>query len=327
MKNIAPTSLRVEDVRKTYPNGIRALDGVSLEVRPGEVFGLVGPNGAGKTTLLKLASGLLFPESGRVCCGDTDVSRQPKRAARFIGLMPDPLGVYTDVSAVEYLEFFARALELEGVEMRRRIDYTAEMLELGPWLNEEVETLSAGWQRRLALGRVLLADVPILLLDEPAAGLDISARRELLGVVRKLAEGNRAIVVSSHILPELQQLADRFAILNKGRWVNTVDNQPFFTRERLEHGFRASAWRLWCGKPDEALRLLSASLGDKVSREGDAIELSVSEPLMASQLLADIVRAGIDVFEFKRREIELTDVVLDVLQDDKSSAGGTGAAP
>ena len=188
MKEVTPTALVLEEIRKTYPGGIEALRGVSLEVRPGEVFGLVGPNGAGKSTLLKIASGLLFPESGRVVCGETDITRRPKQAAAWIGLMPDPLGVYTDISAREYLEFFARLQQVPAGRIEEAVNHAVDLLGLQPWLNDEVETLSAGWQRRLALGRVLLSGTPVLLLDEPAAGLDVSARSELLGLVRTLAK-------------------------------------------------------------------------------------------------------------------------------------------
>lgn len=319
--SIAATILEINDVHKIYPNGIEALNGVSLTVFPGEVFGLVGPNGAGKTTLLKAASGLLFPEKGSIRCGERDITRQPKEAAKSIGLMPDPLGVYTDVSAREYLEFFARLQGLPIAEIPARVDAVVKILELTPWLDDEVETLSAGWQRRLALGRVLLPETPVLLLDEPAAGLDVSARSELLGLVRQLAQSGRTLIVSSHILPELQQLADRFAIINQGRWVNVVNNQPFFTREDLKRGFSAARWRLVCNRPAEAAQVILALGWGTCETDGNKVHFTAPDEGAAASALKAVVAGGADVFEFNRVQVELSDLVLQVLQNDNQLDG------
>lgn len=233
---MSETVLSASGLRKRYPNGVEAVKGLSLELRRGEVLGLAGPNGAGKSTLLKLLAGLLRPEAGTVVAAGDDVTGSPERAARHIALMPDPLGVYTDVSSREYLQFFGRVFGLRGAALDRRVAETAATLGLGPWMDAEVETLSAGWQRRLALGRALLSDAPILLLDEPAAGLDVGARADLLGLVRSLAASGRTMIVSSHILPELENLADRYAIMRDGAWVEAIPGRTSFTRGELRDG-------------------------------------------------------------------------------------------
>ena len=153
MNEATEPCLEARGLRKRYPNGVEAVRDLSLSVRRGEVLGLAGPNGAGKSTLLKLLAGLLRPESGAVVAEGADVTGSPERAALHVALMPDPLGVYTDVSSREYLEFFGRVFGLRGPALSRRVAEVAEELGLGPWLEAEVETLSAGWQRRLALGR------------------------------------------------------------------------------------------------------------------------------------------------------------------------------
>jgi ABC-2 type transport system ATP-binding protein len=311
---IEPVTLSVEDVRKTYPNGIEAVRDISLEVRPGEVFGLVGPNGAGKTTLLKLISGLLYPERGTVLCGNVDVTSRPKLAARYVGLMPDPLGVYTDISARDYLEFFARILEIPPGERGSHIDRAVDLLELEPWLNEEVETLSAGWQRRLALGRILLTDAPILLLDEPAAGLDISARSELLRIVRKLAETQRTLIVSSHILPELQQLADRFGIISKGQWVDVAPDQVFFSREELASGLGTRFWELRCNDPESARKALGKHDVELVDAEQPFVRFKAEDEAAGAAALKHVVKAGVEVYEFRQHEMELSELVLKTLE-------------
>ena len=237
--NDTPIVLSARGLRKRYPNGVEAVRDLSFDLHRGEVLGLAGPNGAGKSTLLKLLAGLLHPAAGTVTACGEDVTGDPARAARLIALMPDPLGVYTDVSSREYLEFFGRVFGLRGEDLRRRVGETADTLGLGPWMDAEVETLSAGWQRRLALGRALLSDAPVLLLDEPAAGLDVGARADLLALVRKLAGEGRTMIVSSHILPELEDLADRYAVMVDGRWAQVARGVTFFTREELHHGLVA----------------------------------------------------------------------------------------
>ena len=254
------TVISARSLRKRYPNGVEAVKDLSLDVRRGEVLGLAGPNGAGKSTLLKLLAGLLHPEAGSVeICGE-DVTGSPERAAVHAALMPDPLGVYTDVSAREYLAFFGRVFGLEGGALRRRIDETAETLGLGPWMDAEVETLSAGWQRRLALGRALLSGAPVLLLDEPAAGLDVGARADLLSLVRALASGGRTMIVSSHILPELEDLADRYAVMVEGRWAEVAPGKTFFTRDELRYGFGGGRRELRVSGGDAEIARASAAL-------------------------------------------------------------------
>jgi len=303
--------LVLEGLHKTYPNGTAAVSGVSLVVEPGTVFGLVGPNGAGKSTLMKLAAGLLRPQSGSVRCGAVTVTGQPEEAARFMVLMPDPLGVYTDITCRQYLEFFARATR--EPEALKRIPAAVEQLELGPWLDHEVESLSAGWQRRLALSRVILADPPILLLDEPAAGLDVAARVELLAFVRRLADGRRTMIISSHILPELEQLADRFGLMNGGAWVPVKQGSPFFDRRDLSAGMgRRLSWTLRCREPGRALPL-AAGAGVETRMNGDIVEILAADEDAAAAALRRVVEAGVAVLEFAPVQSDLTSVVLEKL--------------
>jgi ABC-2 type transport system ATP-binding protein len=314
MKALRPEPVAIRGLHKTYPNGTRAVAGIDLDVAPGEVFGLIGPNGAGKSTLLKLVSGLLRPDQGSVRCGNSEVAGDPRTAAHFVGLMPDPLGVYTDLSAAEYLEFFARLLELPRDEAGTRIRDVVDILELGPWLDYEVETLSAGWQRRLALGRILLCHTPVLLLDEPAAGLDVAARSELLALVRKLAGQDRTIIISSHILPELEQLADRFGIMHKGKWIPIRPDSPFFTRAELAHGLGEASWLLACAAPDRALSLIRGLDAVTHAEPGEqGITFHARDKEAASAALAAVVGAGIAVYRFEPRRTELNAFVLKTL--------------
>ncbi len=305
--------LRIEGLGKRYPNGVEAVRSISLEVRRGEVFGLVGPNGAGKSTLLKLIAGLLRPERGRVSLGGREVTGRATEAAKGIGLMPDPLGVYTDISCREYLEFFAKVHGLEGAKRAAQLDMAVGVLELGPWMEAEVESLSAGWQRRLALGRMLLLDAPLLLLDEPAAGLDVRARAELLEIVRGLSKLGRTVMISSHILPELEELADRFGIMDQGRWVEVAPGRAFFDRGELRQGLGGCRWRLSCADPGRAREALAAG-GRPCVQTGGGVEFEARTEAEAAAGLRAVVQAGVAVVDFRRMDTGLADVVLRVLE-------------
>ena len=309
------TLLSIEGLGKRYPNGVEAVRSISLEVRRGEVFGLVGPNGAGKSTLLKLIAGLLCPERGSVRIDGHDVTGLPTEAARWIGLMPDPLGVYTDISCREYLQFFAKVHGLEGAKRTAQLDIAVNVLGLGPWMEAEVESLSAGWQRRLALGRMLLLDAPLLLLDEPAAGLDVRARAELLEIVRGLSQMGRTVIISSHILPELEELADRFGIMDQGRWVEVVSGRTFFDRAELKQGLGGCRWQILCSNPARAQQVLAAS---SIQKEA-GVEFEARTDEEASACLRAVVQAGILVADFRRLDTGLADVVLRVLEGGRSA--------
>jgi ABC-2 type transport system ATP-binding protein len=277
----------------------------------------VGPNGAGKSTLLKCLAGLLQPKAGQVKCGEEIVTGQPQKAAQYLCLMPDPLGVYTDISAREYLEFFARAFAVPPEKRRERIQVAVERMGLQLWLDHEVETLSAGWQRRLALGRTLLADAPIVLLDEPAAGLDVAARSDLLDIVRSLAHEGRTVLVTSHILPELEELADRFTILQKGEWAEVRPGQASFTRAELVAGFHESICRLECSDATRAAELLDAT------REGEAVMLRGKNREAVAAAVKILVDAGLQVYAVQPLAESLTEVTREALA--RGTAVTTGA--
>lgn len=259
--------------------------------------------------MLKTAAGLLRAESGTISFSEENITNAPRKAAKYIGLMPDPLGVYTDITAHDYLEFFARVLEIKPQEQAARIDEIVEELELGPWLDHEVETLSAGWQRRLALGRILLANSPVLLLDEPAAGLDVSARRELLEIVRRLANKQRAIIISSHILPELEDLADRFGIIDNGQWIEAAPDQLFFTRSELRSGLGKAPLLIQCSEPQKAASII---LGSEATESGIRIT-DCSSREQTAETVSTLCAAGHQVYEVVHNNSNLNELVLEAL--------------
>ncbi|MBI5829274.1 MAG: ABC transporter ATP-binding protein [Chloroflexi bacterium] len=308
----APTPLRIEALSVRYPNGTVAVNRVDLTVVPGEVFALVGPNGAGKTSLLKAASGVMAPTGGTVRCGERVVTGDPRVASRWLCLMPDPLGVYNDLTAAEYLEFFARALALPVAARGAAIAAAVARLGLEPWLEHEVETLSAGWQRRLALARVLLADAPIVLLDEPASGLDVAARVDLLALVRTLATEGRAVVITSHILPELEQLGDRFGIIERGAWVSVGEGRTCFTRAELARGFGRPTWRVTCSDAERARQILGTERAEPLP-EPDVLLVHADDAESAAAVLTALVQAGVKIYSFQPQKTTLSELTLRAL--------------
>jgi len=209
--------LRVNELRKSF-GSVRALDGVSFHAARGEVLGLLGPNGAGKSTALAICTGLLVPDSGSVELGNAGSPRSPA-ARRLIGLAPQQIALYEDLTARENLVFLAR---IHGVEDPvRRSDELLDMVGLLPRARDRVRTYSGGMQRRLNLAAAIVHDPPVILLDEPTAGVDPQSRSGILELVQRLAAEGRAVIYTTHYMEEAQRLCSRVAIVDQGRVLAT----------------------------------------------------------------------------------------------------------
>ncbi|MBI3097339.1 MAG: ABC transporter ATP-binding protein [Planctomycetes bacterium] len=208
--------VRTMHLTKSY-GPVRALDDISIEVRSGDIFGLVGPNGAGKTTLMKILSTLIKPDKGvAYVCGNS-VWQRPSVARLHLGFMPDYTGIYEDLKVVDYLEFFAQIYRLPAESRGRRIREILLLTRLFEKQNANIRALSRGMQQRLHFGRLLLHDPDVLLLDEPTSGLDPHARADFLTMLEKMRHERKAVILSSHILPDLDRVCNRVGILEKGR--------------------------------------------------------------------------------------------------------------
>ena len=212
--------IRVEDLQKSY-GSLRAVDGISFEVPEGELFGFLGPNGAGKTTTLSMISGLLKPDHGEVSIGQIDVWRSPKEAKQILGLVPQDLALYEELSARENLMFWGSLFHLPRSELKANIEVWLERVGLKGRGREAVSKFSGGMKRRLNLAIGLVHNPKVVLLDEPTVGIDPQARKNILDIIREIAKEGSTILFTTHHLEEAEALCDRIAIMDHGKILET----------------------------------------------------------------------------------------------------------
>jgi len=210
--------IRLESIRKEYDDLI-AVKNLNLTINKGDIFGLIGPNGAGKTTTMKIMVGLLEPTLGKVYLDDQPINKDDAAFRKIIGYMPDFFSLYDELKTWEYLDFFARAYKIPN--RSNRIDEMLTLTDLTGKRNDLVANLSRGMKQRLAIGKTLLHDPEILVLDEPAAGLDPTARIQLRDIIKKLAAQGKTTFISSHILTELSDICNTIGIMQKGVMVES----------------------------------------------------------------------------------------------------------
>ena len=285
--------VRTEGLVKRY-DGTLAVAGVDLSVDAGEIFGLVGPNGAGKTTILRMLATLLRPSAGEAEIAGWSVTRNPDQVRRVLGFMPDVFGVYDDMKVWEYLDFFARCYGIPAAGRRRMIGDLLDLVDLGDKRDQYVQTLSRGMQQRLCLAHALVHDPEVLLLDEPASGLDPRARVELRELLRELRSLGKTILISSHILPELEELCTSVAIIDRGQVL--AQGRVTDIERRLRFGAVLRVRVLADREAVEAARDRFASdpeVASAVVLEDGTIELGFrGDDAASARLLAESVRAG-----------------------------------
>ena len=203
------------DLTKQYGQ-LKAVNSLTLSLKEKDVFGFIGPNGAGKTTTMRILATLLQPSWGEASICGQSIYTNPREIRRLIGYMPDYFGVYDDMKVIEYLEFFAAAYRIKGEARRKRCNEMLDLVDLGYKRDALVTRLSRGMTQRLGLARVLLHDPQVLLLDEPASGLDPRARIEIRQLLKRLRDMGKTIMVSSHILPELADVCNKIGIIERG---------------------------------------------------------------------------------------------------------------
>jgi ABC-2 type transport system ATP-binding protein len=295
----------VEQLRKSF-DGTQALDGFTLHVGAGELFGLVGPNGAGKTTLMKILCTLLPMDSGTAEIGGLDVNAHPRDVKGLIGYLPDQPGVYQDMSVREFLEFFADAFHLTGGRNRAAVDRALERSGLADRSRNSVEQLSFGMKQRLVLAKTLLHDPKVLLLDEPATGLDPLARIELREQLQRLQAEGITILISSHILSDLEDICTQIALISAGRNASDAQGHSVLQLRAPQAPVRIYEIELMGDSAPAAAivnsvvgaRTLESTAGRLVVEIGGADEQSAA-------LLRALVLGGVNVLRFDHRALDL----------------------
>ena len=224
--------IRTEHLSKRY-DSLTAVDDVSFEVSPGEVLGFLGPNGAGKTTPMRMIAGFITPTGGKASICGHDVETDGIAAKRCIGYLPEGAPLYGEMTVRQFLEFIADLRQLEGAKRRERTDYVVERLQLGGVLEQVIDTLSKGFRRRVGLAQAVIHDPPVLILDEPTDGLDPNQKHEVRGLINAISR-DKIIVISTHILEEVDAVCTRAIIIAKGRVV--ADDTPQALRSRAPSG-------------------------------------------------------------------------------------------
>jgi len=305
--------ITVEGLTKVYGSRT-ALDHVSFEVPRGEIFGFVGPNCAGKTTTLRILAALLEPTSGRALVDGADVIEHPDRVHDRLGYMPDFFGVYDQLTAGEYLDFYAACYRQPRARRKKVADDLLELVGLSDRRDQAVDTLSRGLKQRLCLARALVHDPAVLLLDEPASGLDPRARVEMREILKELQTMGKTIVISSHILPELTELCSMIGIIDQGRMRATGPVQDVI--RQLTAGRRLRITVL--GQKEEAVAVLKplAAIHD-VTMVNGAVEAQYDgDDAAAAGILQALTAAGIKVSGFSQLEGGLEDAFMKATSED-----------
>ncbi len=289
--NASPLPVTATGLRKRF-GPIAALDGLDLSLRWGEVTALVGPNGAGKTTLLLILAGLLAPDSGRATVAGLDTVTSPKKVHALLGWMPDFFGIYDDLTSREYLELFGAAYHMDRESARTRVEQLISEMNLFALADARVHTLSRGQKQKLGFARSIIHSPRVLLLDEPASGLDPQARIDLRNMVRRQAGKGVAVVISSHILHELEEMADRVVFIEHGRCHSTYAMGELPSVEGLR------GWRVRALDPDVLdSALVSTGISFEKQTNGSVL-LSIGSDLEAADLARKLVEEGVALVEF-----------------------------
>jgi len=310
-------AIEVRGLTRHFP-GVHAVRDITFTVERGQVVGFVGANGAGKTTTMRILATLDYPTSGEARICGYDVLTHPAEVRRCIGWMPDHYGTYSHMTVLEYLDFFARALGHGGQDRVERIAEVMEFTDLVQLADRPIDKLSKGMGQRLCLGRALLHDPEVLILDEPAAGLDPKARVELKHLIRILAEEGKTVFISSHILSELGEMCDTMLFINQGRIIHHG------SAESLRRGSAATSLvEVQLADSSERLREW-ASLAPHVAfreatRSGGRIEIDSTDPATIATVLRRMVNDGLPVIDFHLQERKLEDAFIEILGELEAS--------
>lgn len=297
------------ELHKNYGK-FTALDSLSMNITENSIFGFVGPNGAGKTTTMKIMSGLLKADSGSIYINGEDILKNPKNIRDKIGYMPDFFGVYDDLKVSEYMDFYAGTYYIPYAERGELIDNLLEIVDLSDKKDTYVDSLSRGMKQRLCLARSLVHDPDLIILDEPASGLDPRARVEMKEVLKQLREMGKTIVVSSHILPELAEMCSEIGIMDKGKLVTQGTVNEIMNKLHKKRVVKVKT----NSAKDVLIRLLKEqSCVKEITENADNVEFVFEgKESDLTDILRNIVMNGIPIYSFSENEGNLEEIFMTV---------------
>lgn len=304
----------VSNLTKRYGE-LTAVDDLSLSVGRGQILGFIGPNGAGKTTTISVLVGLSRPTSGSASIAGVDCSQETHRIKQLVGYMPDVFGSYDNMRVTEYLDFFGAAYGISRQRRRKRIEEVLEITN-ALWMQDRyVESLSHGMKQRIGIARTILHDPAVLILDEPANGLDPSARIDMRAILLRLADAGKTLIVTSHILPELARICDRVAIITHGRLqaAGTLDEIMANVSQERTIEVQLPAGRSLQQAMDIIIDFTSDANAVSPSEAESMIRFRTSRPEDdLGRLLAALVSSAVPVTQFREVPADLEDAFLSV---------------
>jgi ABC-2 type transport system ATP-binding protein len=300
--------IETKNLTKVFKN-ITAVKNLNISINEGDIYGFIGPNGAGKTTTIKMLATLMRPTSGTAFVGGHNINGESRSVRRLIGYMPDFFGVYEDMKVTEYLEFFAAAYRIRGAARRRIVKDVLALTDLEYKQNELVQALSRGMQQRLGLARVLIHDPKVLLLDEPASGLDPRARIEIRELLKELRRMGKTILISSHILSELGEICNSIGIIEQGRLVFSGDLETVLEEVRGK-GLLFIRVDGNCNEAADAICNHQFVTKAEVT-ENDELFVQVSSKAPSLSFISEaLVEMGFPILAMKEEEVDLEDVFM-----------------
>ncbi|WP_166823512.1 ABC transporter ATP-binding protein [Thalassoroseus pseudoceratinae] len=301
--------IETQSLTKKYGDLV-AVNEINLNLKEGDVFGFIGPNGSGKTTTMRMIATLLNPDYGEAYVCGKSIYTHPQEIRRLVGYMPDFFGVYDDMTVIEYLEFFAATYRIDGPARRKVCEEKLELVDLSFKRDAYASQLSRGQTQRLGLARTLLHEPQVLLLDEPASGLDPRARIEIRGLLKRLGETNKTIVVSSHILPELADVCTRVGMIEKGNLIidDYVKEVMRKARETITLDIRVTT------DSEGAAKLLEGHDSvASITMQGETIRAYLDrETLDYSTLPTMLIEAGYRIQMFREEDVNLETAFMEL---------------
>jgi ABC-2 type transport system ATP-binding protein len=302
--------IETRDLTKKYGE-LYALERMTLRLEPGDVYGYIGPNGSGKTTTMRILATLLNPSWGEASVCGYSIYTGSKEIRRAIGYMPDFFGVYDDMKVIEYLEFFAAAYRIKGPARRKKCDSVLELVDLGYKRDAFVTSLSRGMTQRLGLARVLLHEPQVLLLDEPASGLDPRARIEMRELLKQLRSMKKTIMVSSHILPELADICNKIGIIERGKLLFNGDVKTAIQQVRQKRVFLMAVADDRNEEAAKKIETFGEAERADVIQKGAIVKITLKEGNDDGSFLPErLMQMGFRLKLFKEEEINLEDVFM-----------------